>query len=82
MMILKLKEAQHPNERYLIGIDMNSTTPETDIATTDTIYYTSSVYLATVGGLGIALNAKALAKLLKVTKVSNQQAQIPFNSVN
>ena len=51
---------------------MNGTTPETDITTPDTIYYTSSVYLAIVGGLGIALNAKALAKLLKVTKVSNQ----------
>ena len=46
---------------------MNVTTTDTDI--TDTLYYTSSVYLATVGGLGIALNAKALAKLLKVTKV-------------
>ena len=46
---------------------MNGTTTDTDI--TDTLYITSSVYLATVGGLGIALNAKALAKLLKVTKV-------------
>ena len=48
---------------------MNGTTTDTDI--TDTLYITSSVYLATVGGLGIALNAKALAKLLKVTKVKS-----------
>ena len=74
-MFLKLKEAQHLIESYLIGIDMNGTTLETNITTTDTIYYTSSVYLATVGGLGIALNAKALAKLLKVTKVSNYQVK-------
>ena len=75
MMILNFKEAQHLIESYLIGIDMNGTIPETNITTTDTIYYTSSVYLATVGGLGIALNAKALAKLLKVTKVSNYQVK-------
>ena len=49
---------------------MNGTTTDTDI--TDTLYYTSSVYLATVGGLGIALNAKALARLLKVTKVKKK----------
>ena len=49
---------------------MNNTTREGD-PTTDTLYYSSSVYLAVVGFSGFILNSKALVKLAEVTKVGN-----------